>query len=372
MSKWRIVVAALVIAGGASFLTWTAGARNHVTKDVESESVGAAVLDRVDEIAVGQPQHYRNLTMIPLTGRSIPGLDYLTLDEAMDKGAIQVTEKGSGEVNVIVVRNRSGSRVFVMDGEEVVGAKQNRIVNSSLMIAPKQIAEVPVSCVEQGRWVAKSEHFISGGTQLFSRARQANVATVTTNYEAAPAAGPRSDQAQIWGRVAEKHEALNVASPSAAMHDAYLSYGADVGDYVKHFEIVDDQVGAVFAINGEIIGADVFDQSGTFRKLFPKLVKSYALDAVEKRQGNSRVGPSREDTRRFVRLVLQPGVSLRDYKSPGEGRDVRIRSRRVNGASLVVKDRAVHVSLFAPVDTGPVPLERGGVRPPSERRQHAY
>jgi len=279
----------------------------------------------------------------------------------MREGQLEISEVGSGEVNRVRIRNLSGRRVFIMDGEELVGAKQNRVLNTSVMIAPKQVAVVPVSCVEQGRWVASSPGFRSGETQLFAAGRQANIAAVSRNYVAQPSAGAQSDQSMIWRKVAEKRAAFQLGSPSGPMHEVYESNQKSVTDYVKRFRPIEGQVGAVFAINGEIVGADIFDQSSTLRRLLPKLIKSYALDALEKQTSRSIAPPlDRHDAEMFLRRVMEDGVSFRCYDSPGEGQDVRIISRRISGAALTVSDRAVHVALFMPErDDRPIPLRDG-------------
>jgi hypothetical protein len=213
--------------------------------------------------------------------------------------------------------------------------------------------------------------FKSGGTQLFARARQSNIPAVNRNYEASPSAGARSDQSHIWAQVATKRSNLSMGDASGPMHEAYTTHGGKIDDYVKHFNTVPGQVGAVFAIRGEIVGADMFDQSETLTRLFAKMVKSYALDAIERPYVSSGVReprtPGVDEARRFVRLVLEKGVSFKDYSSPGEGRDVRISSPRINGAGLVAVGRPVHIALFAPEKPEPIPLREGGLRPPSQR-----
>jgi hypothetical protein len=308
--------------------------------------------------------------MYPVVGRTIPRYSYVTLDEAMKRRLITVSEKDNEEVNKIIIRSKSSERVFIMDGEEIVGAKQNRILNTSIMIAPKQVAEVPVSCVEQGRWTKVSENFDTGGTQLFARARQSNTAHVNYNYEASPSAGAQSNQGKIWSDVAKKRESLSMPNASGAMHDAYVRYDKDINNYLKQFKTVPDQVGIVFAIDGEIVGADIFDQHSTLDKLFLKLVKSYALDAIEKVSKPTVKTPDKESVRQFLRLMFAKDASFKDYDSPGEGRDVRITSPKMNGASLVAGNRPVHISLFASEKDELLPVKMNNVSPASQRRHN--
>ncbi len=190
--------------------------------------------------------------------------------------------------------------------------------------------------------------FKAGGTQLFASARQANDEAVTRNYAASPSEGPQSDQTMIWNKVAGKRAALSVGPESGPMHEAYAKYEGDINDYIKHFRTIDGQVGALFAINGVIIGADIFDKHQTCEKLFPKLVKSYALDAIASRDAaKSHAAVTARQAREFLHSALAKGVSVSDYASPGEGRDVRIKGTRINGSSLVDRGTPVHIALFA-------------------------
>ena len=334
-----------------------------------SRELGAIVQKRIELVKIGEPQYHKGLTVIPLTASDASHADYLTLDEAVKQRALRILEKGQGQVSAVRAESLTGKRIFIMDGEEIVGAKQNRVLNSSVMIGPKRIVELPVSCVEHGRWTAASPEFRSEGTQLFAKGRQMNNADVTANYAARPSAPATSNQGKIWERVAEKRASLRVAGPSEAMHDAYVARKSDVDTYVKHIHAVSGQVGALFAVNGEIIGADIFDQHRTLERLLPKLVRSYALDAIE-HGGNSRK-VDREDARLFLRRATSSDVRIRDYASAGEGRDVRLSSARIKGAGLVVSSVPVHVALFAPADDDrPIPLQSDQIRPPSERRRN--
>jgi hypothetical protein len=253
MRNWQIVIVSMVVAIAVSYVTWTALAERGVSSPYivhpEVNEIGGGtdpghfVLNRVDGLRVTDRQEFGGLTVFPVVGRSLGGFSYLTFDEAMNKGVLIVSEKGDGEVNMVRVRNKSSQPVFIMDGEEIVGARQNRVLNSSVMIpATDKVVEVPVSCVEHGRWVGDSMQFQSGGTQLFAAARQANVQAVTRNYAASPSAGPQSDQSMIWERVGRKRAALSVGDASGPMHEAYKKYDRSISDYVKRFHAIDGQV----------------------------------------------------------------------------------------------------------------------------------
>ena len=116
----------------------------------------------LDALAPGEPQTHANLTMIPILGHDQTEEDYLLLDEALARGVLKVAEvSGAGSVPELRVENAAEHKVLILDGEELVGAKQNRVVNTTLLIAAASSTVIPVSCVEQGRWDYDSPDFRS-------------------------------------------------------------------------------------------------------------------------------------------------------------------------------------------------------------------
>src|SRR5687768_9034110 len=119
----------------------------------------------LSSVALGLEATYRNLTMYPLLRRGArggPALDYATLDEGLAIGDVDVTEiSEQGSVPELRVVNRGRQALLVLDGEELVGAKQNRVVNLTIMVPAEFELRIPVSCVEAGRWRHRSRSFSS-------------------------------------------------------------------------------------------------------------------------------------------------------------------------------------------------------------------
>jgi hypothetical protein len=108
---------------------------------------------------------------------------------------------------------------------------------------------------------------------------------------------------------------------------------------------VDCQVGAVFALNGKVVGLERFGYQQTFSKFFPKLVQSYALDALDWIQESGKNQVSSESVRRFLEGVQKaPGKS---HPSLGLGENIRFENSSVSGASLVHEGRVLHLSAFS-------------------------
>ena len=156
--------------------------------------------------------------------------------------------------------------------------------------------------------------------------------------------GYRSNQGRIWEDISGKLDRMNVSAPTAAMADAYESYEGKLSDFLQAFGLIEWQVGAVFAIDGQILGLECFGCSDTFGGFFDKLVKSYALDALDH---------IRHSERRFRAPGKGPPFYTVDYKSKKEshpsiglGETVTLESRSVSGAALVEEDRVLHLSAF--------------------------
>ena len=139
-----------------------------------------------------------------------------------------------------------------VEGEELVGAKQNRIVNATFLVAGNTEIVIPVSCVEQGRWHYASHEFTSGKKMMHASLRRNHQADVKFSLNRGE--GYRSNQGRIWEDIEGKLDRMQVASDTAALSDAYESYKERLSGYLEKFSVMEWQCGAVFAINGRVLG----------------------------------------------------------------------------------------------------------------------
>src|SRR6476619_1815106 len=115
-------------------------------------------------IRVGSPVAHEALTVFPLFEDAGKSINYLLAERALAQGTVTVEElTESGSVPTLVVDNQSDSLVLFLEGQELRGAKQNRVLNTSVLVAARTKINIPVSCVEQGRWRYSSRHFGSSG-----------------------------------------------------------------------------------------------------------------------------------------------------------------------------------------------------------------
>jgi flavodoxin len=295
-------------------------------------------------LKLGRKQSFRNLTVFALLSDYAADLNYLTLDEALSGNLIDVVEKDEdGTVPELKVVNNSDQMVLILDGEELVGAKQNRIVNTTILIAGNTTTVIPVSCVEQGRWSYRSDKFSSEERLMSSRLRARKADQV--KYSLKKLGNFRSDQNAIWDDVSELASDLDAESPSMAMSEIYRKEAPSIQKYVKHFDLTDSQVGAVFMINGKVAGMDCFGKPATFSRVFRKLVESYALDAIDAFDREKASKATKSDVGKF--LEASCGCQVETHQSVGLGIDCRLDSDQSTGFALAHENRVLHMSLFA-------------------------
>jgi hypothetical protein len=290
---------------------------------------------------IGEPVEHRGIVVAPLFPRRDPVADYLTLDEALPRGLRIAETSESGSVPELVVENPLAERVLVYDGEELVGAKQNRILNVSVLVDAKSALTIPVSCVEQGRWSRRSAHF--GAAPHISNAELRRRKAET---QAARPLARGVAQGEVWDAVRDKSLRMSVSSQTGAASDIHRAYERDVRVLEDAFPAQPGQCGAILGLGGDLC-LDAVSRPDAFARLWPKLRAGYLLDALERLDGKPTATQS---MRAFVEMV---GAALTTRApSAGLGEDVRLRGEGVLGSGLELDGELVQLSAFASEDGG--------------------
>ena len=274
------------------------------------------------------PYTHQNLSVFLVHGAdNATGKPFLTLQEAMDRKVVVVHE--TREVNELAVENLSGTEeVFVQAGDIVKGGQQDRVLAVDLIV-PARSGRVPIDafCVEQGRWSARGAE----PAAAFSMSSE-----MVVTKELKMAARQSGSQAEVWGGVASAQRKLSAstnadvrsgASASSlqlSLENGKVRESADgyVGRLSGTLEGKPDVVGYVFTVNGRASGADVYSSGALFRKLWPRLLKASAVEAVAEL-------PSYDTT------AAAPAQSLGDFFADAErGRKTE---REVTKRTKVVK-----------------------------------
>jgi len=297
------------------------------------------------EIRVGDPLCHQSLTVFPLFAGPCREVEYDLSDEAINRGNVTVEEVSeAGSVPDLSVENQGDLRVLFLEGEELVGAKQNRILNTSVLIAAHTKSKIPVSCVEAGRWGYKSRQFGSGGTHSSSMLRRVLKASVSKSVR--EERGHRSDQGEVWEEVARQQHALGAVSGTSAMADTFAAHQQRLDEFREKLTYVEGAVGAAVAVGGRIVAIDLFDKPTTCGKVWNRLLSGAILDALE------LAGDTKQPDRAVVERALAElrNLSWESAETVGEGEEYRAASPRGDHASALVLDGTiVHGSVVCAV-----------------------
>jgi hypothetical protein len=318
-----------------------------------------------------EPIRHGTLTVFPVVAsKSYATGEFLTLDEGLRSGEVVVTEYGNvrglvrrsltpalrrenAEVNQLVLINNSKRPLLLLAGEIVTGGKQDRVIGKDRIVpAESDPVDLSVFCVEPGRWVATSEHFGTSGATYGGPS--SGKAPVPSTLMAQPSVRAKAmgdkDQSQVWAEVRKQQQAMVTVESAAAAPTASTgaiqatsSYAAvmenkdvkekvdEIAAPIEHnYESLIKQlrdrkaVGVVVAVNGRIIWADVFASTELLEKYWPKLVRSYASEAVVTRAKGGEASLAQAETflgdmeGRRETIESEPGV-YRHTEINGDG-----------------------------------------------------
>jgi len=315
------------------------------------------------QITVAEPSVVGSLAVFPLIGDRSPSMRYVSFAEAVQRGASVKELDGGASVNDLVVHNPLDVPVLLYEGEEVLGAQQNRTFDVSALVAANSVLQVPVSCVEAGRWDAGryAEPFAAAPQTANPRLRRMK----NTHVRASLAAGleARAVQGEVWQEVAATAGRHGVNSGTGAMHDVFEGRREQLDAVAHVVEMNCSQVGMLAAIGGRFVVLDHVSEVEAFAALHGPLVQGYALDALEVPDA---APPSLDDARDFVELLL--GAPCTPGRAVGLGEGLRFAFGGLAGTGLVCEGELVTLTAFADEpgqDARPV---AGRVGRPSRRR----
>ncbi len=293
----------------------------------------------LEHAAVGTPITRAGVSLFPvyLHGGTVPRI---VTGAAAD---LAISERPDAEVPTLTVVNRRPEPVLLVEGETVSGGRQNRTLNVSVLVPPQVELDLPVSCVEHGRW--------GGGTTFdrttaFSprRVRRAKQATVVANVRRDGA--KRTDQGVVWDLVAHELDRLGVQDDAGSLlaAEGVLERDAHLADAVR--DLVDrgplpGQCGVVVGHGRRVVAAEVFAGPELLTAHWDALVRGVLLDAPERPTGT----PSASAALRFLRRLARSKATV--ARGVGLGAEHHVRTSRLVGQALILDTDLVHASAFA-------------------------
>ena len=280
--------------------------------------------------------------------KSTSGQEYITLQEALEKGAVKIVETGSVG-NLTIINNAKNANIFIQSGDIVKGGRQDRTIKYDYIITPRH-KELSLSsfCVEHGRWSKRGgeagDKFSSSSDRLSSRELQ-----MAAKYE--------GNQSRVWEEVGNAQTKLSrnigkpVKSPESESSLQLTLENKDLNEFVDEYiealapaiKTKKYVVGIVAAINGRVVTADIYESENLFAKLSDKLLRAAAVEAAAEYQKGKDFG---------IPSVCQAQEFLSDENACKE------RYEQVNSDTILriteTKDKVIFDTYFQKTNSMPV------------------
>jgi hypothetical protein len=292
-----------------------------------------------------------NVAIVQLGGADPRYPSVVPYSIAHERGLVEITErKGSGSVPEIEARNNGGESVLILEGEVLVGAKQNRTLNTSVLLPPKSWTVVPVTCVERGRWSGTTDRFKPSGTFVTPDIRGKKNLSVLSSL--ASAGTYRSNQSEVWEEVSSRLVCAKIRSVSEDFSALGSRAARDIGGGSVPFERKPGSVGVVGFIGGRIVGCDILPDPALFAHYFDQLVQSYTLDGGYLKSGPAGDVNYAEESGRFLARVRN--AETKNFQSPGLGTSEQFRGESAKGgadaaicgSALIHEGCVIHLGAF--------------------------
>jgi hypothetical protein len=294
------------------------------------------------ELRIGSPTRCGVLEAFPLYAERtlLPDrtFDYILSHEAQEAGICVVRELVEPKVGEVLVENTGDRSVLFLEGEELVGAKQNRVVLSSILVGAGSQVALPVFCVERGRWDPSSEKFKTG-----SHAPP----TMRCLFKGGSSLPRREGrQIEVWRFIMSKHLATKTFSPKGNMSDVFLEHPTVVQELRRDLQYPEGASGIAVAIDGRTVGIDLFDKPETLRKVWDRLVVlGFTLDYLDVCDTDRLADDEQKPVRLYMEALRE--ATWQESSTVGSGTMYRATDKCL-AAALVVEGKLLHVSVSVP------------------------
>jgi len=309
MKRNQIIIVLFIVVttafiGVGSFLIPTKVVNPQVVVFNDS-STQSSVLVEIDGLMIHSPFEYENLQLFPIIGKAgLNERDYITLSEAMKNNMVKLNETGS--VNELSIDNMSSAYVFIQAGDIVKGGKQDRTLQTDLILPPKAMGVALNSfCVEQGRWRQREGEKVG-----YFSVSERNLASRDLKF----ASKKNGNQSQVWSKVKEQQSKLN--ENVSEKYDSDINVANEISetsyqltlenDKLEEYKIeyktklidilkTDGIVGIAYAVNGEVYGLDAFNNDKLFMDLSDKMIDAFIIEAIS----------NKDDTLEFKNVTVE-------------------------------------------------------------------
>lgn len=312
-------------------------------------------------LQTGNLQLHNTMAVFPLFADRNTFDGIISLDDAFKKKCIEFKEVNeSGSVPELLAVNNCDKKVLILEGQELKGAKQNRTLNTHILLKEKSETVIPVSCSEQGRWHYKNKNFDLTDKLVSHKLRRSINADVTTNLTLKN--DFKSNQRKVWNKINEYMNHFGIRNATSAYHDLFEELKSDISEYNGKFPLQKNQIGVVVFIDGKLEGLEVIADKEIYKQNHDKILKSYMIDDLKiqnrkiknkleafklpeiKPDYTGRESEMKEIIRYFITAASETGQKV--FKSPGLGYEHRLTGGKVTGNILIYNEEPLACHLF--------------------------
>ncbi len=276
-----------------------------------------------------EPIFLRNLTIYPIAGKNKNGFEAINIEEALKKKIADISELDEPQIDNLEIENQGRTPLLMLDGEEVIGSLQNRIIACSTLIPERTRERVAVFCAEEGRW-----NEIGGFKTGFCSYPKIRAILSQKSHK-------RTDlQHRVWNEIKRKLTTTRVSSATSSMHEIYTTLNNEIERYIEDFKGLDDNIiGFIGCAKNHILSCDIFLNPKIYKRFEPKLLRAYALDAIE----YQHIKSNNSDINEFFKGLC---YFFEHFNPRKDVKHFRIRQKTFFGQAVAHKNSLIHLSIF--------------------------
>ncbi|MFN3873110.1 MAG: ARPP-1 family domain-containing protein [Ignavibacterium sp.] len=287
----------------------------------------------------------RRLSVLQFSTPAVNTFEYISGPSAIEKNLIEVREVSiAGSVNNLQLVNLSDKYIFFLDGDILVGAKQNRVLNTSVFVAPNSKINLPVSCVEQGRWRSISEKFRSSDYISPDILRAKKLKAVTKNLK--QGRGHFADQGEVWDTVLNYSMNLEAFSESSDLTEVMNKKRESLDSFIKQFPLNKSANGLAIFTDNSPLSIDLFNRTDIFQEYYPKRLRSAATEVFNLKEKENTIT---EAEAKFKTLNLFDQLETMEsslHNGVGVGTEKRWDSDNIVAMELKYMEHLIHFTLL--------------------------
>lgn len=290
-------------------------------------------------------QKHQNLSIVQFLSSPSNSFEYISGSEAIKKGFVEVKEiNEQGNVNKLHLINLSDKYIFFMDGDILTGAKQNRVLNSSVMIAPNSKINLPVSCIEQGRWRSVSNKFNPSNHISPQKLRAKKSQSVSLNLMAKQFY--LADQSKVWQDVDNYYQIFDMSSNTMDLSELFTRKENDFEIFIKKFELNPNSNGISLFVNKKLLSIDLFNRTDIYQEYFPKILRASAIETFQLKEKENQITEAEATYKTLNLFDTLETIKYETYPGIGIGTEKRFNTENITGFELNFNNHLIHLTLL--------------------------